>query len=77
MPISTPIAVSERLQRDAVQVIESSIPVALTLDEWRRLRPRKTRRRVGRRPSRTPRAARHLTLVPEVSRSEDPPLLAA
>ena len=74
-PSST--TVSERLQRDAVQVLESTIPVEMTLDEWRRQRPRITRRRVRRLTSRTPRAGRHLWLVPDVPYDEDPPLLAA
>jgi hypothetical protein len=49
----------------------------MTLDEWRRQRPRITRRRVRRLTSRTPRAGRHLWLVPDVPYDEDPPLLAA
>jgi hypothetical protein len=75
MPTST--AISERLQKEAVQVIESTVPAEMTLDEWRRLRPRPLRRRSRRPRSGTPRAARHLTLVPELPRDLDPPLLAA
>jgi hypothetical protein len=77
MATPTSTAISERLQGEAVLLIESTVPAELTLDEWRRLRPRTPRRRLRRVRSHTPRAARHLTLVPESPCELDPPLLAA
>jgi hypothetical protein len=79
MSISSPTrtAISERLERDAVQVIECTLPVGMTLDEWRRRRPRVRHRRRQRplRQTRTPVAARHLAAVPD-SPSDPPPLAA-
>jgi hypothetical protein len=58
-------SISAQIERDAVQIIECSIPAAMTLDDWRRSRPRVERRRLRRPRTRTPEAARHLTLVPD------------
>jgi hypothetical protein len=66
---------SERVGREAVQVVESTIPADMTIDEWRRRRPRTEPRRPRRRRHRTPDAARHLSLVP--STPSDPEPLAA
>jgi hypothetical protein len=79
MRISSPTttSISERLERDAVQVIECTLPADMTLDEWRRRRPRAPHRRRRRplRQTRTPVAARHLAAVPD-SPSDPPPLAA-
>jgi hypothetical protein len=63
-PLTT-ASVSARIEQNAVQIIECTVPAEMTLDEWRRSRPRAERRQ--RRPlrNRTPRAARHLALVPD------------
>jgi hypothetical protein len=68
--------ISERLEREAVQIIECTVPAEMTLDEWRRRRPH-VRHRRRQRPlrARTPDAARHLALVPD--EPSDPPPLAA
>jgi hypothetical protein len=80
MPL-TPISiatVSERVERNAVQVVECTIPAEMTLDEWRRLRPRAPRRRLRPRRPRTAQATRHLALVPGVpALPDDPEPLAA
>ena len=61
-----PIAsVSAQIERNAVQIMECTVPAEMTLDEWRRSRPRVERRRLSRARNRTPEAARHLTLVPD------------
>jgi hypothetical protein len=68
----TLVLVSERIEREAVQVVECTIPADMTLDEWRRCRPRAERRRPTLRRNRTPAAARHLTLVPTVPYDPEP-----
>lgn len=73
-PVPT-ATVSERVERNAVQVVECTIPPEMTLDEWRRLRPRAPRRRLRPRRPRTAQATRHLTLVPDLP--DDPEPLAA
>ena len=58
-------SVSAQIERNAVQIIESTIPAEMTLDEWRRSLPRVARRRLRRSRNRIPGAASHLTLVPD------------
>jgi hypothetical protein len=67
--------VSERVERESVQVVECTIPADMTLDEWGQRRPRVQSRRLRPRRSRTPEAARHLALVPDLP--DDPEPLAA
>jgi hypothetical protein len=55
--------ISDRVQQGAVAVIEATIPVHMTLDEWRRSRSRASRRRRITRRTPTPVAARHLSLI--------------
>jgi hypothetical protein len=62
-------AVSDRLERDAVQVVECTIPAGMTLDHWRRCRqstPRRRGLRLGRRHL-APAVALLLLLVPLVA----------
>jgi hypothetical protein len=68
----TLVMVSDKIEREAVQVVECTIPVDMTLDEWRRNRPRAPRRRPRVRRNRTPDAPRHLSLVHSVSSSPAP-----
>jgi hypothetical protein len=77
-PVDT-TTVSERVQRESVQIVECTIPAEMTLDEWRRSRPRAPSRQLRPRRQRTPRANRHLTLVPDLPLlpSSDPEPLAA
>jgi hypothetical protein len=81
MPLTPVITatVSERVERDSVQVVECTIPAEMTLDEWRRNRPRARNTHLRPRRQRTPRANRHLTLVPDLPLlpSSDPEPLAA
>lgn len=63
----TSSSVSEQLEERGVQIVECSIPVEMTIDEWRRRRPRAARRRPWRRRVSTPKAARHLAAVPDAT----------
>jgi hypothetical protein len=56
--------VSDVLAKQALQVVECSIPEDMTIGEWRHSRPRSARRRPRRLRARTPAAARHLAAVP-------------
>jgi hypothetical protein len=60
-------SVSAHIERDAVQIIECTVPAEMTLEEWRQSRPRVDRRRLRMRRARnrTPQAAPRLTLVPD------------
>ena len=49
---------------EPADIIECSIPAGMTVDEWRRSRPR-TKARRRRRPARSAASARHLALVPQ------------
>jgi hypothetical protein len=70
--------VSERVERESVLVVESTVPADMTLDEWRRRRPQVPRRSLRPRRPRTPQATRHLTLVPDLPElPSDPEPLAA
>jgi hypothetical protein len=66
-PPLTTASVSAQIERNAVQIIECTVPAEMTLDEWRRSRPRVDRRRLRRASNRTPEASRHLALVPDAS----------
>ena len=76
MAFKTPIAVSELLERNTVQSIECTIPGDMRIDEWRRSRPAKRRRRRLPRPPISRTTARHLTLIQGGLLDEPAPLAA-
>ena len=63
--MTSPATVAEQVEQQGVLTLECSIPEDMTIDEWRRRRSRAVGRRLRRRRSRTPAAARHLASVPD------------